>query len=252
MSDRLMNDRVESTLASLKRNSFNAFYAQNADSARAYVLETIPVGVTLGVGDSVSVRQLDVLSELAQNGRLLVDPFSQETSVLSTRRDITEDQRWQMHKLAVDCEYFITGSNAITQDGKLVNIDAGGNRVGGMIFGPKNVIIVAGSNKIVEDVEAALWRIKNIIAPQLARIKGINSPCVRAGQCVDCHGPERICNVTTILERAPTYTGVTVVLVDQDLGLSWAENWSQERKDHIVAECDTLTWLRRRPKPPIG
>ena len=105
--------------------------------------------------------------------------------------------------------------------------------------------------EIVEDVEAALWCIKNIVAPQLARIKGISSPCVKAGRCVDCHGPERICNVTTILERAPTYTGVTVVLVDQDLGLSWAENWSQERKDHIAAECDALTWLRRRPKPLI-
>jgi hypothetical protein len=246
-----MDDLVERTIACLKRNAFNTFHARNVDAARAYVLETIPVGVTVGVGDSVSVRQLDVLSELAQSGRLLVDPFSQETSILSTKNDISEDQRWEMHKLAVNCEYFITGSNAITRDGKLVNTDGGGNRVGGMIFGPKQVIIVAGTNKIVEDVEEAFWRIKNVIAPQLARIKGIDSPCVRAGRCVDCHGPERICNVTTILERAPTYTGVTVVLVDQDLGLSWAENWSQKRKDRIVAECDALTWLRRRPMPPI-
>jgi hypothetical protein len=246
-----MDDRVERTLACLERNAFNTFYARNAGIARAYVLEAIPVGVTVGVGDSVSVRQLDVLGELALSGRLLVDPFSRETSLLSTSNDISEDQRWEMHKLAVNCEYYITGSNVITRDGKLVNTDAGGNRVGGMIFGPKRVIIVAGSNKIVEDVEEAIWRIKNVIAPQLARIKGINSPCVRAGRCVECHGSERICNVTTILERAPTYTGVTVVLVDQDLGLSWAEDWSQERKDRIVAKCDALTWLRRRPMPPI-
>jgi hypothetical protein len=246
-----MNDCVERTLACLKRNAFNPFYAKNVGAARAHVLEAIPPGATVGVGDSVSVRQLNVLGELAQSGRLLVDPFSKETTILSTRKVITEEHRWEMHKLAVNCEFFITGSNAVTQDGKLVNIDAGGNRVGGIIFGPKHVIIVAGSNKIVQDVGAALWRIKNVIAPQLAKIKGIDSPCVRAGRCVDCHGPERICNVTTILERAPTYTGVTVVLVDQDLGLSWAENWPQERKDRIVAECDALTWLRRRPKSPI-
>jgi hypothetical protein len=247
-----MNDRVERTLTYLRRNAFNAFYAKNVDAARAYVQDAIPPGATVGVGDSVSVRQLNVLPQLATSGRLLVDPFSRETSILSTKKVVTEEHRWEMHKLAVNCEFYITGSNAITEDGKLVNIDAGGNRVGGMIFGPKRVIIVVGSNKIVEDVEAALWRIKNIVAPELARIKGIDSPCVKAGRCVDCHGPERICNVTTILERAPTYTGVNVVLVDQDLGLSWAENWSQERKDRIVAECDTLTWLRRRPKPPIG
>jgi hypothetical protein len=247
MNSRLMNDCVERALVCLKRNAFHPFYAENVDAARAFVLEAIPPGATVGVGDSVSVRQLNVLRELAQGGRLLVDPFSRATSILSTRKVITEEHRWEMHKLAVNCEFFVTGSNAVTEDGALVNIDAGGNRVGGIIFGPKQVIIVAGSNKIVKDVGAALWRIKNVIAPQLAKIKGIDSPCVKAGRCVDCHGPERICNVTTILERAPTYTGVTVVLVDQDLGLSWAENWSQGRKDRIVAECDALTWLRRRP-----
>ena len=115
-----------------------------------------------------------------------------------------------------------------------------------MIFGPKNVIIVVGRNKIVQDLDAAFYRIKNVIAPRLARIKGMRTPCVNTGKCTDCKTEERACNVTTILEKAPSYTDIIVIIVDDDLGLGWDEDWPKERIDIIHSNCDELTWLRRR------
>jgi hypothetical protein len=152
-----------------------------------------------------------------------------------------------MHKQAVNCEYFITGANAVTRDGMLVSTDAGGNRVGGMIFGPQQVVIVVGKNKIVRDLEEAFHRIKNVIAPALCRIKGRKTPCAVEGRCTDCRSPERACHVTVVLERCPTYTPVTVVLVDADLGLGWDEDWPRERVEQIYAACSALTWLKRQP-----
>jgi hypothetical protein len=241
-----MDNLIEQTLKCLEQNHFKAIYAENIAAAREKVLELIPKGSTVGVGDSVSVRQLEVLEELRARGRLLVDPFSKEISVLSATKEVNEGQRKEMHRLALACEFFITGTNALTQDGKLVNTDAGGNRVAGMIFGPKNVIIVVGRNKIVQDLDAAFYRIKNVIAPRLARIKGMRTPCVNTGKCTDCTTEERACNVTTILEKAPSYTGITVIIVDDDLGLGWDEDWPKERIDIIHSNCDELTWLRRR------
>lgn len=244
-----MDDLVIKTLEHLNRNGFGTVYAADVATAREAVLSLIPVGATVGVGDSVSVRQLGVLGELGAKGRLVVDPFSREISLLSTSREISEAQRWAMHKMAVDCEYFITGTNAVTRDGMLVNTDAGGNRVAGMIFGPRQVVIVVGRNKIVQDLDEAFSRIKNVIALQLCKIKGRKTPCVAAGRCTDCRSPERACHVTTILERCPTYTPVTVVMVDADLGLGWDATWPEERIEGIYSRCAELTWLRSRSGP---
>jgi hypothetical protein len=242
-----MEEVLAETLKSLAQNHFNVVFAGDAQTARDKVMTLIPKGTTVGVGDSVSVRQLKVLEELQSNGRLLVDPFCKEISLMSTSKEIIEEQRWEMHKIAVNCEFFITGTNAITRDGKLVNTDGGGNRVAGMIFGPKKVMIVVGSNKIVENVDEAFYRIKNVIAPRLAKIKGMKVPCATTGRCTDCNADERICNVTTVLERAPAYTDVTVVVVDEDLGLGWDQGWSPDRIERISSKCAALTWLRRRP-----
>jgi len=240
---------IAETLQSLARNHFDAVYAADVQAAREKVLGMILPGATVGVGDSVSVRQIGVLEELVARGNVVINPFSRDISLMTTAGQISEGQRWAMHKMAVGCEYFITGSNAVTQDGMLVNTDAGGNRVASMIFGPRRVILVVGTNKIVRDLDEAFHRIKNVIAPALCKIKGRKAPCVRAGRCTDCHSPERACHVTTILERCPTYTPVTVVLVDADLGLGWDATWPEERIEGIYSRCAELTWLRSRSGP---
>jgi len=244
-----MDALMAETLGSLEQNLFDAVYAGDIETAREKVLGLIPVGATVGVGDSVSVRQLGVLEELQAKGRIVVNPFSEDISLRSSAREITEDQRWEMHKIAVNCEFFITGTNVVTRDGKLFNTDAGGNRVAGMIFGPRHVIVVVGRNKIVRDLDAAFDRMKNMVAPELCKIKQRKTPCVKTSRCTDCKTEERACNVTTILEKRPTYTPFTVVMVDEDLGLGWEADWPQGRIDRIRSDCEELTWLKSSARP---
>ena len=116
------------------------------------------------------------------------------------------------------CDLFFTSTNALTLKGHLVNIDATGNRVGAMVFGPRRVIVVAGANKIATDLEAALARVKTFACPPNARRLGFDTPCAHTGLCTDCNSPQRICRVTTIIERQPRATDLAVCLVNEDLG----------------------------------
>jgi hypothetical protein len=140
------------------------------------------------------------------------------------------------------CDVLVAGANAVTEDGKLVNVDAVGNRVASMVFGPRKVFIIAGKNKIVKNVDEALHRIKNIVAPFHARTKGFATPCARTGKCSDCNAPKRICNVISIMEKRPWRTEISVILVDEDLGLSWDETWPEERIGKIKSNYEKVTW----------
>lgn len=228
----------------LRANGFNAVYATDIAAAREQVLQLIPKGATVGIGDSASVRQLDVLDRLVSEGRVLVDLFSKPISLSSSAGEISIEQRRQIGKLAINCEFFLTGTNALTEDGKLVNTDGYGNRVGGMIFGPRSVLIVAGRNKLVKSTDEAFYRIRNVIAPEHAKAKGKKTPCVKTGRCTDCSSPDRICRVTTIIEKAIGYTTITILAVEEDLGLGWNEDWPKERIDRIRSAYAELTWLR--------
>jgi hypothetical protein len=119
-----------------------------------------------------------------------------------------------------DADVFLTSSNAITEDGKLINIDGLGNRVAAMVFGPKKVIIVAGINKIVKDVEDGIRRIREVSAPMNVKRFSGETPCTRDGYCNldDCQPPDRHCHILTIIEKRPMKTETTVVLVGENLG----------------------------------
>jgi hypothetical protein len=123
---------------------------------------------------------------------------------------------------AHNSDVFLCSSNAVTENGKLVNVDSTGNRVASMMFGPQKVIVVAGKNKIVQDVDAGLRRLKKVAGPLNAKRHNlVGLPCVSTGLCTDCDSPNRICRVITILERAPNRVrdhNITVVLVSEDLG----------------------------------
>lgn len=115
-------------------------------------------------------------------------------------------------------DLFLSSANAVTLNGELVNIDGIGNRVNSTTFGPGKVILVAGYNKIVEDVQEGIKRIKNVAAPLNARRLNIDVPCAKVGKCVDCNSPNRICRVLVILERKPSLTDIFVILVGEELG----------------------------------
>ncbi len=234
-----MNIRIETVLNSLRANNFSVCFAGSSVAACKSILDMIPEDAVVGVGDSATVRQIGVLRELERIGIRVLNPVSRKLTT-----DPSEyETRYRMSREIFTSDVLITGTNAVTTDGKLVNIDAVGNRVAAMIFGPKKVIVVAGRNKVVNDVQEALNRIKNVVAPYHAKTKDFGTPCGQTGKCSDCSSDRRICNVTTIIEKRPWRTAMTIVLIDEDLGLGWDENWKADRIDKIRSNYEKVTWI---------
>ena len=125
----------------------------------------------------------------------------------------------ERRRKAILADLFFTGTNALVKSGMLVNLDMIGNRVGGITFGPKYVVIMVGRNKIVQNLDEAMKRIKNIAAPQNANRHSQKTPCVKTSYCVDCKSPDRICNIWTIHEKSYPKGRIKVILINRDLGL---------------------------------
>ena len=233
---------IKETLASLKANHFDARSAPTISGARRIMLDLILPSSSVGVGDSTTLRQIGLFEALAQRGNEVINPWLKR---LTGGADDNSDQRAQLLEMATQAmraDVFVTSSNAITEDGKIVNIDRGGNRVAGMVFGPRKVILPVGRNKIVNNVEAALQRIKHVIAPVHAKRKGQTTPCAVTGTCTDCNSPDRICNVTMIMEKQPPHTDISVIIIDQDLGLGWDPFWDAKRIQRILSNYYRQSW----------
>lgn len=200
---------AEKTVASLIKNNFAANYFPSKNEAIQHIFSLIEDNATIGVGGSWTVEQLNILTTLEERGHILFNhnaPGLQPDQILALRRQ------------QLGADVFITSSNAITQDGQLVNTDGVGNRVAAMIFGPKRVIIVAGINKIVENTEQADMRIKMTAAPLNNKRLSKPNPCTKVGKCVNCQLPTRICNVTTVLNKRPALSDIHVIIIGEELG----------------------------------
>ena len=216
---------VETVIKSLKSNKFEVRYVERAEDACDMILDMIPIDASIERAGSMSVRQVGLLDKLKERGNKGLDlppppkpgerPFAE---MPRTRSDI-----------------LLVSSNAVTLDGKLVNVDGMGNRVSGMIYGIKKVILLIGVNKIVRDVDEALDRIKNVIAPYHAKYIGLGTPCAETGECSDCNSPQRICNITTIIAKKPRLVDFTIILIGEDLGLGWDPKWPEERIEKITS-----------------
>ena len=215
---------IETVLRSLKENRFNPVeFTERAGTATKFVLDMIPLNATVGVPGSTTIRQLGLVTQLRARGTRVIDTGK------PSRLSIDELARRTLRS-----DILLASSNAVTLDGKLVNTDAIGNRVAGMVFGPKRVILVVGVNKIVRNVDKAIDRIKKIIAPYHSKTRGGRTPCATDGRCTDCNSLERICRVTTIIEKKPRFTDIAIVLVGEDLGLGWDPSWPKERREKIA------------------
>ena len=203
--------KCRAVVASLTRKHFTAAYCETAQEAADYILRQAETAQTVGFGGSLSVSDLNLMPILAGQGKEILN---------HGLPDLTPEQRVAIMKRQQTCDLFLTGTNAVTLDGCLVNIDGTGNRVAAMIYGPSKVIVVAGRNKIVEgDVADAIRRIKDKSAPPNAMRLGKQTPCAATGFCADCDSPQRICHVTTIIDSRPTLTALHVLVVNEDMGL---------------------------------
>jgi hypothetical protein len=240
-----LDGQIEGALRNLRTNGFDARSAENIDAVKEIVLRSISKDAIVGVGDSATIRQVGIVEELEKKGIRVLNPFSRELTTDAANTMVRDD----ISRRIFSCDVLVTGTNAVTMDGKLVNIDAVGNRVAAMIFGPREVFIIVGKNKIVRHADEALHRIKNVIAPFHARTKGFATPCAQTGICSDCSAPHRICSVTSILEKRPWRTEISIILVNEDLGLSWDETWPGDRILRIKANYERVTWAFKSIEP---
>jgi hypothetical protein len=200
---------MQKTIDALNNNNIECVLVQNKQEALAKALEMIPEGSTVGLGGSVTVDQVGLLAQLRSGKYTLYDQY--EAGI-----DMPENMK--RRKQGLTAQYFVTGTNAITADGQLVNVDGLGNRVAAQAFGPEKVILIAGKNKIVKDVHEAFDRLQSIAAPINAKRVNSMTPCADTGVCVDCDSPARICNIYTIIRRMMIPGRITLILVNESLG----------------------------------
>ncbi len=196
------------TVEALRRRHFDAWYCADAAEALNKILELIPADAVVAWGGSVTVDELGVRDALRRRGQPLLD-----------RDAVPAEERAEIMRRAQSCDVFLMGSNAVTEDGQLFNIDGMGNRVAALCYGPKSVIVVAGMNKVVPDLAAAYSRVRHVAAPMNAQRFGIQTPCSVTGQCGDCVSPDCICNAMVATRGCRPAGRVKVILVGEDLGM---------------------------------
>ena len=205
--------RLEAVKETLEKNNFEVHIAADRPAASALVLETLLPQIapqTLSWGGSKTFVETGLYERLkAKAGMTVLDTY--DTALNS-------DEKLERRRQSLLVDLFITGTNAITESGHLVNLDMIGNRIAALTFGPRNVLVLAGRNKVVADLEAAWERIKAFAAPVNSMRLDMKTPCAATGVCHDCKSPQRICNTWTITEKSFPKGRVRIVLINEDLG----------------------------------
>jgi len=207
-------DKIVKTIDALKNNGFDVWFVQNTLEAEEVFFEEIfnsLVPKVISWGDSLTLHATKILEKIK---------LMPEIKVINTFHEgLSWREQIENRKKALHCDLFLTGTNAITQRGQLINLDMIGNRVAGIAFGPRKVVILVGVNKIVEGLDDAMTRIKSHAAPLNAkRHPELVVPCQKDGKCIDCNSPKRLCNIWTITEKSYPVGRIKIVFINQSLG----------------------------------
>lgn len=205
MRNDVLGPRVAKALES---RNMEAYYVKTKGDALAKALELIPEGSQVSWGGTVSAMEIGLTDALHAGNYDVLD-----RNLVST----VEEKEAIAHQ-ALNCDWFIGSSNAVSEDGVLVNIDGNSNRVAAFAYGPKNVLLIVGMNKIVKTVEDAMSRARNEAAPINAQRFNLETPCVKNGMCFDCKSPQTICCQILITRFSRVKNRIKVILVDENLG----------------------------------
>ncbi len=211
--DNYWNLKLASVKQSLENNNFEVFIAQNAKQAKEIAVNDIIPKLdikSVSWGGSMSFVATGLFHELKDNP---------DIKVLNTfDRTLSKEDMMDLRRQSLMVDLFITGTNAVTEQGQLVNLDMMGNMVAAIMWGHKTVLLVIGRNKITSDLEEAMFRIKNYAAPVNTMNLDKKTPCIKTGVCHDCDSPDRICNYWTITEKSFVKNRIKIILVNEDLG----------------------------------
>jgi hypothetical protein len=207
------NLRLEAAQAALEKNNFEVHIVADREAAAALVAETLLPAMA---PSSISWGGSKTFIETGLYERLKTSP---DLMVLDTYAPaLNDDEKLERRRQSLLVDLFVTGTNAITETGHLVNLDMIGNRIAALTFGPRHVVVLAGRNKLVADLEGAWERIKAYAAPVNSMRLAMKTPCASTGFCQDCKSPQRICNTWTITEKSFPKGRVRIVLINEDLG----------------------------------
>lgn len=200
--------QASQVINALKKRSMDGYYAETKEDAVKIALSHIKIKSDISWGGSMTIHDSGLVSALRDGSYNLYD-----RSQASTPEEVRS-----IYLKSFDCDYYLMSSNAITLDGQLVNIDGNGNRVAALIYGPKNVLIIAGMNKVVTDVASALLRIQNEASPINTQRLNKNTPCNKTGICHNCLHEDTICCQTVITRKSNQPGRIKVILVGEELG----------------------------------
>ena len=198
----------EKIIKGLESRNMEGYYAENAEEALAKALEWIPESSSVAWGGSMSIGEIGLKQAIC------------EGNYQAYNRDAAKspEEKRKIELITYDCDFFLASSNAITEDGVLVNVDGMANRVSAIANGPRNVIMIVGMNKVVKDVDNALSRARNEAAPINAQRFQLDTPCAKTGACFDCKSPDTICCQILITRYSKVPKRIKVILVNDELG----------------------------------
>ncbi len=202
--------RADRIIRALKKNGFDAEYFLTSEQAVKKVIDLAASAQTIGVGGSVTIRDLKIIEILKRQGKTVLDHW--------TGIPPGEEEDMRIRRGHLTCDLFLTSTNALTLRGELVNIDGAGNRTNAMSFGPKKVVFIVGTNKIVKDVDEGIQRIHEVVTPLNVQRGGYKTPCYETGICSPSSPGLHVCCITVILNRKPMLTDVSVYLIEEELG----------------------------------
>lgn len=199
---------ADSIIEKFNKRGIEGYYCENAEAALNTAKRFLTPGCSISWGGSQTLSEIGLLDELTESDYVIYDRFTANTP----------EEKTAMYSKIVTTDYFFMSSNAITLDGQLVNIDGSGNRVACLITGPKNVIIIAGMNKIVPDVQTGIDRVRNMASPPNAIRLGSKTPCAELGKCANCLTDDCLCCEIVITRKSKIPGRIKVILVGEELG----------------------------------
>ena len=196
---------AQKVIKGLESRNMTGYYAASREEAKELALSLIPEGSTVSMGGAMSAHEIGLIQALKEGNYHFID------------RDTYEDKREAM-LLAYDADVFLSSTNAMTEDGILVNIDGNSNRESAIAQGPRKVVFIVGMNKVCSDVDGAMKRARNVAAPTNAQRFGISTPCAKTGSCMNCKSPDTICCQFLITRFSRHKDRIHVILVNDMLG----------------------------------
>ena len=205
----LNEQRILRAIDALSKNNMNGYFVRDKNELIKKIEEIVPEGSKVACGGSMTLFEAGVIDHLRSGRYNFLDRY---------KDNLKPEEVVDIYKGAFTSDAYFTSTNAVTLDGELYNVDGNGNRVAAMLYGPEKVIVICGYNKIVEDLDEAINRLRTISAPTNAKRLNRSTPCVKVGTCMDCSSSERICNEYTLIRKQGRKDRIHVIFLNEELG----------------------------------